>query len=70
MTGTQCTLTINLMQRSVIVWSESRSTFQVEGHYTDHADGKALLYQAKRKYPGHDVERVTFRTLEQLEAAA
>ena len=58
------------MQRTVIVWNSSRSSFQIFGHYVDHADGKALLYQARDQYPGHDIERVTFRTLEQLEAAA
>ena len=39
------------MQRTVIIWNSSRSSFQIFGHYVDHADGKALLYQAKDQYP-------------------
>ena len=56
------------MQRAVIIWSLDRSTFHVEGYYTEHRDGKALLYSAVRQFPGHDVERVTERTLQHLEA--
>ncbi len=44
--------------------------YQVEGSYVDHADGKVLLYQAKREFPGHDIERVTDATLERLETMA
>ena len=58
------------MQRAVIIWSLDRSTYHVEGCYTKHSDGKALLYAAVRQYPGHDVERVTERTLQHLEAIA
>lgn len=58
------------MQRAVIVWSLDRSTYHVEGRYTEHRDGKALLYSAVRQFPGHDVERVTERTLQHLEAIA
>ena len=56
------------MERHVIVWSIDHSVFHVEGSYVDHADGKVLLYQAKEQYPGHDIERITDRTLERLEA--
>ena len=56
------------MQRAVIVWSLDRSIYQVEGRYTKHSDGKALLYDAVRQYPGHDVERITEHALQRLEA--
>ena len=58
------------MTRHVIVWSLDHSMYQVEGSYVDHADGKVLLYQAKREFPGHDIERVTDATLERLETMA
>jgi len=58
------------MTRHVIVWSLDRLVYQVEGSYVNHADGKVLLYQAKHRWPGHEVERVTDATLERLEAAA
>ena len=58
------------MQRAVIVWALDRSTFHVEGRYTEHREGKALLYAAVRQFPGHDVERVTGRTLQHLESVA
>ena len=58
------------MQRHLLVWSVDRSTFLVYGSYVEHSDGKTLLYQAKREYPGHDLDRVTDSTLERLEAIA
>ncbi len=58
------------MQRHLLVWSTDRSVFQVYGSYVEHSDGKILLYQAKREYPGHDLDRVTDATLQRLEAIA
>lgn len=57
-----------MQERAVIVWSLDRSTYHVEGTYSQHAHGKALLYAAARQFPGHDVERVTGKTLQHLEA--
>ena len=61
---------MRLMTRSRrdCVESQSYRFFYLVGEYTDHADGKALLYQAKRDWPGYMVERVTRRTLQHLEA--
>jgi hypothetical protein len=58
------------MTRHLIVWSTDHSVYHYYGEYTDHADGKALLYQAKAEYPGHDLERLTDHALERLEATA
>ena len=44
--------------------------FHHYGSYVDHADGKSLLYQAKREFPGHDLERLTDRAFDRLEATA
>jgi hypothetical protein len=52
--------------RHVIVWSLDRSSFHLYGSYQDFADGKALLYQAKHEYPGHEIERLTDRALDRL----
>ena len=54
--------------RAVIVWNHNHTGFYLIGEYTDYADGKALLYQAKQEWPGYMVERVTRRTLQHLEA--
>ena len=56
--------------RHVIVWSLDHSVFQYEGSYDCKADGKVLLYCARKEYPGHDIESVTDETFSYLESIA
>ena len=58
------------MTRHLIVWSTDHSVYHHYGSYVDHADGKTLLWQAREEYPGHDLERLTDRALQRLEAVA
>jgi hypothetical protein len=52
--------------RHVIVWSIDRSAWHLYGSYVDFADGKTLLYQAKREFPGHEIDRLTDHALSRL----